>query len=204
MTISKKARKRPRPRKRKTRSTDSSSAPAPAARARIALLGFGSNLGDRRSRIEHALAEIARAAPILATSSFYRTEPVGFEKQPAFWNVVAAIAWRGTPERLLALTRRAERAVGRTPSFRNGPREIDVDILDLEGIRRAGPDPVLPHPRLAERRFVLEPLAEVAPGWRHPSTGRTAAELLRGLPGRPAATRLSSRPRGSLARRPAG
>jgi 2-amino-4-hydroxy-6-hydroxymethyldihydropteridine diphosphokinase len=193
---SRKAKSRPRPKKRKTRSTE------PAHRARIALLGLGSNLGNRRARLELALAEISRAAPILATSSFYRTEPVGFARQPAFWNLVAAIAWKGTPEGLLALVQRVERIVGRTPGFRNGPREIDVDILDVEGVRRTRTDPILPHPRLGERRFVLEPLAELVPGWRHPETGASAAELLRGLPRRPGAKRLSSRPRGSLARRP--
>ena len=169
---------------------------------RLALLGLGSNLGNRRARLERALAEISRAAPILATSSFYRTDPVGFANQPAFWNLVAAIGWSGTAEGLLALARRVERVVGRTPGFRNGPREIDVDILDLEGVRRARTDPILPHPRLAERRFVLAPLAELAPGWRHPMTGESATELLRRLPSRPGATRLSARPRGSLARPP--
>jgi 2-amino-4-hydroxy-6-hydroxymethyldihydropteridine diphosphokinase len=129
---------------------------------------------------------------------------VGFAKQPAFWNLAAAIAWTGGPARLLALVKRVERTVGRTPSFRNGPREIDVDILDLEGIRMAGADPILPHPRLSERRFVLAPLAELAPGWRHPATGESAAELLRALPRRPGVRRLSSRPSGSLAPRPAG
>jgi 2-amino-4-hydroxy-6-hydroxymethyldihydropteridine diphosphokinase len=199
MTSSRKAKSRPRPKKRKTRSTDSApAAAAPAARSRLALLGLGSNLGNRRDRLERALSEISRSAPILATSSFYRTDPVGFAKQPAFWNLVAAIAWSGTPEGLHALTRRVERAVGRTPSFRNGPREIDVDILDIEGVRRRRPDLILPHPRLAERRFALAPLAELAPGWRHPETGETAAELLRALPRRPGVTRLSSRPRGSL------
>jgi 2-amino-4-hydroxy-6-hydroxymethyldihydropteridine diphosphokinase len=85
--------------------------------------------------------------------------------------------------------------VGRTRSFRNGPREIDVDILDLSGRRRRSRDPILPHPRLTSRRFVLAPLAELAPGWRHPESGRTAEELLRALPARPRATRLSARPR---------
>jgi 2-amino-4-hydroxy-6-hydroxymethyldihydropteridine diphosphokinase len=193
---SRKAKKRPRPTKRKTKSTER------APSARLALLGLGSNLGNRRARIERALAEISRAAPILATSSFYRTDPVGFARQPPFWNLVAAIAWKGSPESLLALVQRVERLVGRTPSFRNGPREIDVDILDLEGLRRTRADPILPHPRLAERRFVLAPLAELVPGWRHPATGASASELLRGLPRRPGARRLSSRPRGSLARRP--
>jgi 2-amino-4-hydroxy-6-hydroxymethyldihydropteridine diphosphokinase len=213
-TSSRKAKNRPTPKKRKTRSTDlSSPAAAPAissrtakGRARLALLGLGSNVGNRRAHIERALDEISRTAPILATSSFYRTEPVGFSDQPAFWNVVAAISWPGVPEALLALTRRIEKIVGRTPSFRNGPREIDVDVLDLEGVRRNRPDLVLPHPRLGERRFVLEPLREIAPGWRHPASGKSAAELLRELPRRPpqGVRRLSSRPRGSLAPLPGG
>src|SRR4029450_9010218 len=108
------------------RKTKSIEPPAPEPRARLALLGLGSNLGNRRAHIEQALAEISRFAPVLATSSFYRTEPVGFEDQPEFWNVVAAIEWPGTPERLLALAKRVEATVGRTPTFRNGPREIDV------------------------------------------------------------------------------
>jgi 2-amino-4-hydroxy-6-hydroxymethyldihydropteridine diphosphokinase len=217
---SRRARSRPRPKKSKTKSTES---PAPAPSARLALLGLGSNLGDRRAHIERALAEISRIAPVLATSSFYRTEPVGFEDQPAFWNIVAAIAWPGTPERLLALAKRVERTVGRTPSFRNGPREIDVDILDIgvlrrvpgadgglrhpsgaDGGKRRRADPILPHPRLKGRRFVLAPLAELVPGWRHPETGESAEELLRALPARPrqSVRRLSSRPRGSLSPAP--
>ncbi|HEY1433864.1 MAG TPA: 2-amino-4-hydroxy-6-hydroxymethyldihydropteridine diphosphokinase, partial [Thermoanaerobaculia bacterium] len=135
--------------------------------------------------------------------AFYRTEPVGHAAQPYFWNVVAAIRWRGSPASLLRRTQAVERAVGRTPTFTNGPREIDVDILDCGGRVRNAPDPVLPHPRLARRRFVLAPLSEVAPRWRHPVSGRTASALLARLPPRPAATRLSSRPRGFAAPAPA-
>jgi 2-amino-4-hydroxy-6-hydroxymethyldihydropteridine diphosphokinase len=131
----------------------------------------------------------------------YRTDPVGFAAQPRFWNAVAAVLWRGSAERLLIATQSIEMLVGRTPSFRNGPREIDIDILDLGGRRRSR-DPILPHPRMSGRRFVLAPLAELAPEWRHPETGRTAAELLRELPERPRATRLSSRRTGWPARRP--
>jgi len=191
MTTSSKKGKRPRrKRKRSTRSR------RPGA---LAYLGLGSNRGGRRRRLEAALREISRAVPVLAVSAFYRTEPVGHTDQPFFWNAVAAVEWRGSPAALLALARDVERRVGRRPSFRNGPREIDVDVLDLGGRRRAVPDPVLPHPRLSRRRFVLAPLAEVAPGWRHPVSGKSAAALLARLPARPRATRLSSRPRGFAA-----
>jgi 2-amino-4-hydroxy-6-hydroxymethyldihydropteridine diphosphokinase len=135
-------------------------------------------------------------------SSFYRTEPVGFAPQPDFLNAVAAIEWRGSARDLLRATQEIERRVGRTPGLRNGPREIDVDILDLGGMRRGSGDPILPHPRMRERRFVLAPLAEVAPDWRHPEGGESAAELLRALPRRPWVRRVSSSPRGSSSRRP--
>ncbi|MFY9551495.1 MAG: 2-amino-4-hydroxy-6-hydroxymethyldihydropteridine diphosphokinase, partial [Thermoanaerobaculia bacterium] len=128
----------------------------------MAYLCLGSNRGNRRAHLTRALSELAALAPVLAVSSFYRTDPVGFEAQPPFWNVVAAVRWSGSPAALLSAVKGVERRVGRTPSFRNGPREIDVDILDLGGVRRARPDPVLPHPRLSERRFALAPLAEIA------------------------------------------
>ena len=135
-------------------------------------------------------------------SSFYRTEPVGFPDQPDFWNAVVEIEWRGTPAGLLRAVRRIERRVGRTRSFRNGPREIDVDILDLGGRLREGRDPLLPHPRVGERRFALAPLAEVSPRWRDPRSGRTAADLLKSLPRTPRVRRLpASRSRPRLPRR---
>jgi 2-amino-4-hydroxy-6-hydroxymethyldihydropteridine diphosphokinase len=194
------SKKAKRPAKRTTRTRNTSSSPAAET---LAYLSFGSNRGGRRARIERALREISRAAPVVAVSAFYRTDPVGFADQPFFFNAVAAVRWTGTPAGLLAVTQAAERAVGRTPSFVNGPREIDVDILDLGGRVRVAPDPVLPHPRLARRRFVLAPLSELAPEWTHPVSGRTARQLLARLPGRPRATRLSSRPRGFAAPAPA-
>jgi len=103
------------------------------------------------------------------------------------------IEWRGTPIALLRAVRRVERCVGRTPSFRNGPREIDVDILDLGGRRRDGSDPLLPHPRIGERRFALAPLAEVSPGWRDPRSGKSVAQLLAALPKSPRVRRLPDR-----------
>ena len=195
MTTSSKKARRPRRRKRK-KSTRRRAA------GTLAYLGLGSNRGGRRRRIEAALRQISRVTPVLAVSSFYRTDPVGHADQPFFWNAVAAVAWRGSAEELLALVKDVERRVGRTPGFRNGPREIDVDVLDLGGRRRAKRDPVLPHPRLTGRRFVLAPLSELAPGWRHPVSGESASALLARLPERPGATRLSSRPRGFAAPTP--
>lgn len=189
--------KRARTHRRRKRKKSTRRRPAGA----LAYLGLGSNRGGRRRRIEAALREISRAAPIVAVSSFYRTDPVGHADQPFFWNAVAAVRWRGSAGKLLALAQDVERRVGRTASFRNGPREIDVDVLDLGG-RRSARDPVLPHPRLSERRFVLAPLSEIAPEWRHPVSGRNAEELLARLPARPGATRVSSRPRGFAAPAP--
>lgn len=114
---------------------------------------------------------------------------MGYTPQPDFWNLVAEISWSGSAPALLKVCQEVERRVGRTRSFRNGPREIDVDILDLAGRVRSRPDPILPHPRLTDRRFALAPLAEIAPRWRHPVTGKTARELLKGLPRKPSATR---------------
>lgn len=153
-------------------------------------LGLGSNLGDRRAHLEEALREIARAAPLRRVSSFYRSDPVGFKDQPPFWNVVAEILWSSTPEALLRTIKRVERRLGRTPTFRNGPREIDVDILDFGGIVRTRPDPVLPHPRMADRRFALTPLAELSRRWRHPLTGQTAKQMLAKLPRKPGTRKI--------------
>jgi 2-amino-4-hydroxy-6-hydroxymethyldihydropteridine diphosphokinase len=84
-----------------------------------------------------------------------------------------------------------ERRGGRVPTFRDGPREIDVDILDLGDLVETGRDPILPHPRMTGRRFVLVPLDEIAPGWKHPVTGLTAKQMLRGLPAKPGVRRLA-------------
>lgn len=126
-------------------------------------------------------------------SSFYVSEPQGFAAQPLFVNAVARVSWSGTPAALLRLCRSIERALGRVATFPNGPRIIDLDVLDFGGRIRRSPDPVLPHPRLASRRFVLAPLAEIAPRWKHPETGRRAGELLACLPRRPWARRIPAR-----------
>jgi 2-amino-4-hydroxy-6-hydroxymethyldihydropteridine diphosphokinase len=159
----------------------------------IAYLGLGSNLGDRRAHLEAALREIARFAPLRKVSSFYRTEPVGFPDQPDFWNAVVEVAWSGSPRALLEAAREVERRVGRTRTFVNGPREIDVDVLDFDGRVRERGDPILPHPRLSGRRFALAPLAEINPRWKDPRSGREIRELLDALPRRPRVRKIGRR-----------
>jgi 2-amino-4-hydroxy-6-hydroxymethyldihydropteridine diphosphokinase len=195
------SRKAPRKAKRSTRTTTSSKTRKRSTRRRKrkssdertdarVFLGLGSNLGNRRSHLDAALAQIERLASLRRVSSFYETDPVGHEDQPTFWNLAAEIVWSGTPEQLLAAAKRIERQIGRKASFANGPREIDIDILDFGGQIRSHPDPILPHPRLGLRRFALAPLWEIAPGWRHPITGMTARQLMRSLPAKPGVRRI--------------
>jgi 2-amino-4-hydroxy-6-hydroxymethyldihydropteridine diphosphokinase len=146
-------------------------------------LGLGSNLGDRESAIEGALARLGpRGFRATLRSSLWLTEPVGGPPQGFFLNAVAGGETTLSPEALLEACLETEREMGRVRAERNGPRTIDVDVLLFGGERREGPGLVIPHPRLHERRFVLAPLAEVAPGLVHPVLGLTVAELLARCP----------------------
>jgi 2-amino-4-hydroxy-6-hydroxymethyldihydropteridine diphosphokinase len=147
-------------------------------------LALGSNLGNRPARLRFALREIAKIAPIVRVSPFVETAPEGFADQRAFLNAALEIRTAISADALLDAARRIERRGGRVPSFRNGPRALDVDLLDVRGEIRRSRRLTLPHPRLHGRRFVLEPLAAIAPRWRHPVLGRTARELLRELDAR--------------------
>jgi 2-amino-4-hydroxy-6-hydroxymethyldihydropteridine diphosphokinase len=132
-----------------------------------ACLGLGANLGDREASLCNALAAL-NATPgirILAVSRVFRTAPWGGVTQPDFLNLCVRIETQLAPLDLLAACKAAEQQIGRQPRERWGPREMDVDILMMHGAEMTTPELTLPHPRLTERRFVLEPLADIAPDW---------------------------------------
>jgi 2-amino-4-hydroxy-6-hydroxymethyldihydropteridine diphosphokinase len=145
------------------------------------LLGLGANLGDPVAQLRKAVEALAPAVRIDGVSSVYRTEPVGYADQPDFYNLVVRGSTALAPLELLAAAQGVEEALGRRRSFPNAPRTIDVDLLAYGDRVMRTEALTLPHPRLHLRGFVLHPLAEVAPEWRHPVLLRTARELLSSL-----------------------
>ena len=133
------------------------------ARAR-AFIGLGSNLGDRRALLRAAVASLADGGDVVAVSDVYETEPIGGPRgQEPYLNVVVELATEDEPRRLLERCQALEQAAGRERTVRWGPRTLDADVLWVEGRTVDEPDLTVPHPRLWERRFVVAPLAELAP-----------------------------------------
>lgn len=146
----------------------------------MAWLGLGSNVGDRRAHLGAALRHIGRSASIDAISPVYATAPVGFAGQADFWNLVVRVRTDLAPAALLAAVKGIEQEIGRTATFRNGPREIDIDVL-LYGDVTCDDEPTIPHPRMHERAFVLRPLLDLDPALRDPRTGAPYLQALDGV-----------------------
>ena len=145
-------------------------------------VALGGNLGDRLERLREGLRGMARGGlTVVRVSSAWETEPVGTPEPGWFLNAAARIETSLEPEAVLEILLAIERGAGRVRAERNAPRPLDLDLLDLGGLRRGGPALELPHPRLWQRAFVLAPLAEIDADLREPGTGRTPAEALEAL-----------------------
>jgi len=146
---------------------------------KTAYLALGSNVGDRDTNLAHARAHLAaQDMRVTRVSSVYETEPRDVTDQPWFLNQVVEVETELFPRQLLSRTQKIERLMGRQPTRPKGPRTIDIDILFYGQAIVDTPSLEIPHPRVADRRFVLEPLAELAPDLRHPATRRTVREML--------------------------
>jgi 2-amino-4-hydroxy-6-hydroxymethyldihydropteridine diphosphokinase len=161
----------------------------------IGTIGLGSNLGDRWGHLRHGLRGLSRVgARLLAMSSVWESEPVDSPAREWFLNMAVRFDTDRDPLALLDDLLTIEREAGRVRDVPNGPRTLDLDLLTLGELRIRDPRLCLPHPRMWERRFVLEPLAEIAPSLRNPATGRTVVEEAWRLRGRSVVYRVGSLP----------
>lgn len=144
-------------------------------------LALGSNLGDRLINLETAILELSAQFALEKKSPVYETPPWGYEQQPAFLNQVISGKTGLTPQALLKFVKEIELKMGRQETFRNGPRVIDIDLLVFGDLILNSPELVIPHPRMAERAFVLVPLVDIAPQLLIPGQKLHTIDLLQTL-----------------------
>lgn len=151
----------------------------------IAYLSLGSNLGDRQKQLRDAIQSLGGLGRLVAVSSIYETQPVEVTDQPWFLNCAVALETSRSPQQLLSGALAIERDMGRERTRQKGARKIDIDVLlygeQMIHSHSHSPQLIVPHPAMHQRRFVLEPLAEIAPEVRHPVLKKTIKELLAGL-----------------------
>ncbi len=141
-------------------------------------LGLGSNLGDRKENLEKAIEYLSEKIKILRLSSIYETDPEGFKEQPKFLNMVISTNTKLKPLQLLQFVKNVESVIGRVPTFPNGPRLVDIDILFYDKEIIESHDLTIPHRGLVSRAFVLVPMAEIAPDFVHPGNRKSIKSLL--------------------------
>jgi 2-amino-4-hydroxy-6-hydroxymethyldihydropteridine diphosphokinase len=145
---------------------------------KTAFLSLGSNLGDRAALLSEALHRLETAGVhLVRRSSIHETEPQDYLDQPRFLNMAVEVETDLTPQALLAAIQKIETEMGRQRTIPKGPRTIDIDILFYASQIISTPNLEIPHPHLTERHFVLDPLQEIAPDFRHPVTAQTVSEL---------------------------
>ena len=147
----------------------------------LAHLSLGSNLGERESNLEAVRSALPPAVQVLEASSIYETEPWGYLPQPDFLNQILLVETHLSAEDLLAYLKDLENRIGREPSFRFGPRLVDIDIIFYSDQIISEPGLEIPHPRFQDRAFVLVPLAEISPNLKIPGTDQTISDLLANL-----------------------
>jgi 2-amino-4-hydroxy-6-hydroxymethyldihydropteridine diphosphokinase len=157
----------------------------------VTYLALGTNLGHREDNLREALQKLPPEVEISTVSRLYETSPAYVLDQPAFLNIVVKGQTALSPTDLLVYLKQIETQIGREKTIRYGPRKIDLDIIFYDGLILNTPDLVIPHPRMAERGFVLRPLADIAAGFVHPVLKQTVAELVADLPAEDGILRVS-------------